>query len=40
MKERIGVMVYSQTRDPHGNPIEKVVLDDKRTTHWSPEIQK
>ena len=21
MKSRIGVMVYSQTRDPHGNPI-------------------
>ena len=40
MKSRIGVMVYSQKEDPYGNPIEKVVLDDKRTTHWSPEIQK
>ena len=40
MKSRIGVMVYSQKEDPYGNPIERVVLDDKRTTHWSPEIQK
>ena len=40
MKERIGVMVYSQTRDPHGNPIEKCTLDDGRTTHWSPNVQK
>lgn len=40
MKARIGVMVYSQKEDPYGNPVERIVLDDKRTTHWSPEIQK
>lgn len=39
MKARIGVMVYSQKEDPYGNPVEKVVLDDGRTTHWSPKIQ-
>jgi len=40
MKSRIGVMVYSQTHDPHGNPVEKINLDDGRTTHWSPTVQK
>jgi hypothetical protein len=40
MKARIGVMVYSQKTDPYGNPVEKVRLDDGRTTHWSPAIQK
>jgi len=40
MKARIGVMVYSQKTDPYGNPIEKIRLDDGRTTHWSPAIQK
>jgi formamidopyrimidine-DNA glycosylase len=40
MKARIGVMVYSQKEDPYGNPVERIVLDDKRTTHWSPAIQK
>lgn len=39
MKSRIGVMVYSKKQDPYGNPVEKCVLDDKRTTHWSPIIQ-
>jgi hypothetical protein len=33
-------MVYSQKTDPYGNPVEKVKLDDGRTTHWSPAIQK
>lgn len=40
MKSRIGVMVYSQKKDPYGNPVEKIKLDDGRTTHWSPAIQK
>ena len=40
MKSRIGVMVYSQKEDPYGNPVEKITLDDGRTTHWSPVIQK
>jgi formamidopyrimidine-DNA glycosylase len=40
MKSRIGVMVYSQKTDPYGNPVEKIKLDDGRTTHWSPTIQK
>lgn len=39
MKERIGVMVYSQKTDPYGNPVEKLKLDDGRTTYWSPKIQ-
>ena len=40
MKSRIGVMVYSQKEDPYGNPIQKIKLDDQRTTYYSPEIQK
>ena len=40
MKSRIGVMVYSQKEDPYGNPVEKITLDDGRTTHWSPAVQK
>jgi len=39
MKARIGVMVYSQKQDPYGNPIQKINLDDGRTTWWSPAIQ-
>ena len=40
MKARIGVMVYSKKEDPFGNKIEKIRLDDGRTTYWSPTIQK
>lgn len=40
MKARLGVMVYSKTHDPYGNQIQKLKLDDGRTTYWSPEIQK
>ena len=40
MKSRIGVMVYSQKEDPYGNPIQKIKLDDQRTTYYSPEVQK
>jgi len=40
MKARIGVMVYSQKQDPYGNPVQKVNLDDGRTTWWSPTIQQ
>ncbi len=40
MKSRIGVMVYSQEKDPYGNSIKKVKLDDQRTTYYSPEVQK
>ena len=40
MKARIGVMVYSQKEDPYGNPIQKIKLDDQRTTYYSPEVQK
>lgn len=39
MKARLGVMVYSKKEDPYGNPIQKVTLDDGRTTWWSPTIQ-
>jgi formamidopyrimidine-DNA glycosylase len=38
---RLGsVMVYGQKTDPFGNTISKIILDDKRTTHFSPVIQK
>ena len=38
---RLGkVMVYGQKTDPYGNPISRVTLDDKRTTHFSPVLQK
>ena len=40
MKARLGVMVYSQKQDPYGNPVQKVSLDDGRTTWWSPAIQQ
>lgn len=40
MKARLGVMVYSQKQDPYGNPVEKINLDDGRTTWWSPAIQQ
>ena len=40
MKSRIGVMVYSQKEDPYGNPIQKIKLDDQRTTYYSPKVQK
>lgn len=40
MKSRLGVMVYSKTHDPYGNQIQKITLDDSRTTYWSPTIQK
>lgn len=32
-------MVYNQKQDVYGNPIKRVVLDDKRTTFFSPSIQ-
>ncbi len=34
------VMVYGKKEDPFGNPISKVVLDDRRTTYYSPKLQK
>jgi DNA-formamidopyrimidine glycosylase len=40
MKARIGVMVYSKKEDPYGNPVERLQLNDKRTTWWSPSIQR
>lgn len=39
MKERIGVMVYGQAKDPYGNLVEKIKLNDGRTTYWSPKVQ-
>lgn len=32
-------LVYNRREDPEGNPIIKETTRDKRTTHWSPEIQ-
>lgn len=34
------VMVYNQKEDIYGNPIERLKLNDGRTTFWSPAIQK
>jgi formamidopyrimidine-DNA glycosylase len=34
------VKVYSQDKDPYGNEIVRNVLDDKRTIHWVPSLQK
>ena len=33
------VMVYNQTQDIYGNPVERVKLNDGRTTFWSPAVQ-
>ena len=33
------VMVYNQTQDIYGNPVEKIKLNDGRTTFWSPAVQ-
>ena len=33
------VMVYNQTQDIYGNPVEKIKLNDGRTTFWSPVVQ-
>lgn len=35
-----GVMVYQQSVDPFGNKIEKVSLDDDRSTWYVPTVQK
>lgn len=31
--------VYGKTVDRHGNPVVKQEFDDKRTTHWVPQVQ-
>ncbi len=33
------VMVYNQKEDIYGNPVERVKLNDGRTTFWSPKVQ-
>jgi formamidopyrimidine-DNA glycosylase len=33
------VMVYNQKEDIYGNPVERLKLNDGRTTFWSPEVQ-
>lgn len=33
------LMVYSQKLDPQGNKVERITLDDKRTTFFVPAIQ-
>jgi len=32
--------VYMKKKDPLGNNVVKITTDDRRTTHWVPEIQK
>ena len=34
------VMVYNQKEDIYGNPVERLKLNDGRTTFWSPEVQR
>lgn len=33
------VMIYGRDKDLYGNPVNKVKLDDGRTTYWSPAVQ-
>lgn len=33
------VMVYNQKEDIYGNPVERIKLNDGRTTFWSPAVQ-
>ena len=33
------VMCYGRKQDIYGNPIQRVKLDDQRTTFWSPAVQ-
>jgi formamidopyrimidine-DNA glycosylase len=33
------LLVYNQKTDIYGNKVEKVILDDQRTTYFSPDIQ-
>ena len=33
------VMVYNQQKDIYGHPVERIKLDDGRTTFWSPAVQ-
>jgi formamidopyrimidine-DNA glycosylase len=33
------VMVYNQKEDIYGNPVERLKLNDGRTTFWSPKVQ-
>ena len=33
------VMVYNQKTDIYGHPVERIKLDDGRTTFWSPTVQ-
>ncbi len=33
------VMVYNQTVDIYGNPVQRIKLNDGRTTFWSPKVQ-
>ena len=33
-------LVYGQESDPDGNEVIREETDDKRTTHWCPEVQK
>lgn len=33
------LMVYGQSTDPNGNKVQKVILDDQRTTYFVPNVQ-
>ncbi len=32
-------LVYNQKQDPDGNPVVREMTEDKRTTHWCPNVQ-
>jgi len=34
------VMIYGRKEDIYGNPVQRIKLDDQRTTFWSPTVQK
>ena len=34
------VMIYGRKQDIYGNIVQRIKLDDKRTTYWTPEVQQ
>jgi len=37
---QFSLKVYMKKKDPVGNKVKKEQTEDKRTTHWVPEVQK
>ena len=34
------VMIYGRQQDIYGNIVQRIKLDDNRTTYWTPEVQR